>query len=340
MHDKSVYIAYTGGTIGMRQSSQGFVPIPGNLLEAMERQPEFQSVHLPNITFREFNQIIDSSNATPALWNKIAEDILANYDHYDGFVILHGTDTMAYSASALSFILEGLNKAVIFTGSQIPFENVRSDARSNLIGAIQLAVDPRLHEVGVFFHNDLYRGNRSTKTDSSGFAAFESPNYPTLAKVGIDIRVNDRFIMGSTDQTLRIAPFKQDAEVGIVQIFPGMTGRLLHNYLSQPVKGVVLMTYGSGNIPSHDQLLVDEIRAACERGVIVVNCTQCMKGTVNMSTYATGSILMDAGVVNAGDMTIEASVTKLSWLISQYDDPVTIRELMATNLRGELGLEE
>ena len=338
MTKKSVYIVYTGGTIGMRQSSRGYIPSPGYLGDAIAQQPEFQSDDLPDIEFRECGQIIDSSNITPEYWNLIAEDIRANYDRHDGFVILHGTDTMAYSASALSFILEDLAKPVIFTGSQIPFEQVRSDARDNLIGAIQLAVNPDLNEVFVYFHHELFRGNRTTKTDSSGFAAFESPNYDALARVGIDVKINHKFLLPKPESQLTLAPLDKPAEVGTVQIFPGITGRLLRNYLQQPVRGLVLMTYGSGNIPSNDKQLVDEIKSACERGIIVVNCTQCLSGTVNMSTYETGSILMDAGVVNAGDMTIEACVTKLSWLLSRHKDPELIRELMATSLRGEISL--
>ena len=336
MSRPSVYIAYTGGTIGMRQSSSGYIPSSGYLWSAIQNQPEFQSNELPDIHFHEYEDIIDSSNCTPEHWNQMAADIKSNYDKYDGFVILHGTDTMAYSASAVSYILDNLAKPVIFTGSQIPFEKVRSDARDNLIGALQLASRKDLHEVGVYFHNDLYRGNRTCKTDSSGFAAFQSPNYPALAQVGIDIAINKNAILNAPQEVFSTHPLVNQAEVGTVQIFPGMTGRLLRNYLQQPVRGLVLMTYGSGNIPSHDELLVKEIQTACERGIIVVNCTQCLKGKVNMTTYQTGSILADAGVVNAGDMSIEACVTKLSWLLSRHEDPDTIRELMATNLRGEL----
>jgi len=332
----SVYIAYTGGTIGMRQSETGYIPSPGYLWSAIQNQPELQSLDLPDVTFHEYEEIIDSSNCTPVHWNQMAEDIAQHYDDYDGFVILHGTDTMAYSASALSYILDSLAKPVIFTGSQIPFEQVRSDAKDNLIGALQLACQSDLHEVGVYFHNKLYRGNRTCKTDSSGFAAFESPNYPTLAQVGIDISVNKNALLARPQAAFTTHPLINPAEVGTVQIFPGMTGRLLRNYLQQPVRGLVLMTYGSGNIPTHDEILVNEIKSASERGIIVVNCTQCLKGKVNMRAYQTGSILADAGVVNAGDMSIEACVTKLSWLLSRHEDPDTIRSLMASNLRGEL----
>lgn len=341
MHNKKIYIAYTGGTIGMTATDNGYAPAPGYLGRLLSEQPEFNSDEMPDVSFKEYHNIIDSSNATPWHWNKISEDIAEKYNDYDGFVILHGTDTMAYSASALSFQLGNLNKPVIFTGSQIPFVEIRSDARENLIGAVQLAAKSKLSEVCVYFHNELYRGNRTTKTDSSGFAAFESPNYPTLARIGIELDLNKRYLLDANDDSngLELIQYQHDPEVGIVQIFPGMTGRLFSNYLQQPVKGLVLMTYGSGNIPTHDQLLVDEITKACERGVIIVNCTQCLKGTVNMSTYQTGSALEKAGVVNAHDMTIEATVTKLTWLLGIYpDDPVKVRQLMANDLRGEITL--
>lgn len=341
MNNKKVYIAYTGGTIGMTATEHGYAPAPGYLGKLLAEQPEFNSANMPDVVFKEYENIIDSSNATPWHWNKIAEDIAENYDDFDGFVILHGTDTMAYSACALSFQLGNLNKPVILTGSQIPFAEIRSDARENLIGAVQLATKPKLSEVSVYFHNELYRGNRTTKTDSSGFAAFESPNYPTLARVGIEIDINKRYLLDKNDDSdgLEIIYFQNNPEVGTLQIFPGITGRLLHNYLQQPVKGLVLMTYGSGNIPNHDQMLVDEITSACERGVIIVNCTQCLRGTVNMKTYQTGSKLEQAGVVNAHDMTIEATVTKLTWLLGIYpDDPDKVRQLMAQDLRGEITL--
>ncbi|MBT8450194.1 MAG: asparaginase, partial [Gammaproteobacteria bacterium] len=222
----------------MTATDHGYAPAPGYLGKLLAEQPEFNSANMPDVAFKEYENIIDSSNATPWHWNKIAEDIAENYDGFDGFVILHGTDTMAYSASALSFQLGNLSKPVILTGSQIPFAEIRSDARENLIGAIQLATKPKLSEVSVYFHNELYRGNRTTKTDSSGFAAFESPNYPTLARVGIEIDINKRYLLEENDASngLDIIHFQNNPEVGTLQIFPGITGRLLHNYLQQPVK--------------------------------------------------------------------------------------------------------
>jgi L-asparaginase len=332
---KSVYVAYTGGTIGMKHTSQGYAPVPGYLSDALKAQPEFQDESLPEIHVYEYPQLIDSSNITPSHWNLIAEDITKNYDDYDGFVILHGTDTMAYSASALSFMLENLSKPVIFTGSQIPFSQLRSDARDNFIGAVQLAATSNIPEVCLYFDNTLYRGNCCSKTDSSGFAAYQSPNYPALASVGIDIAINRRLTLDDSKSPLVVHKI-ENVDIGTLHIFPGVSSQVLANYLRQPVKGLILMTYGAGNIPSNDTVLVELIKDACERGIIIVNCSQCLKGTVNMATYETGSILQRLGVVNGADMMLEACITKLSWLLSIHQDPEVIRGLMSISLRGEL----
>ncbi len=335
MERASVYIAYTGGTIGMKQTRKGFVPAPGLLEKALNMQPEFQDPALPQLHLHEYPDLIDSSNVTPKHWNDMAEDIVRNYDHYDGFVILHGTDTMAYSAAALSFMLENLSKPVIFTGSQIPFLQLRSDARDNLIGALQLAAISKIHEVCLYFHHQLYRGNCSSKIDSSGFSAFESPNYPPLARVGVDIKIDRGNIINKPEGSIhyqKIGP----SEIGTVHIHPGVSAEILKNYLRQPVKGLILITYGAGNIPSHDDDFVAVITEACERGIVIVNCSHCLKGSINMSAYETGSILEQAGVVNGKDMTLESCITKLSWLLSKHQDPEQIRKLMAENLRGEL----
>jgi len=335
MERASVYIAYTGGTIGMKQTRKGYVPAPGLLEKALQEQPEFQALSLPSLHLHEYPHLIDSANVTPDHWNEVAEDIFRHYDDYDGFVILHGTDTMAYSASALSFMLENLSKPVIFTGSQIPFLKLRSDARDNLIGALQLAATSDIPEVSLYFHHQLYRGNCSSKTDSSGFSAFESPNYPPLAKVGVDIKINQGNLMDKPAGPLSYQKIHA-SEIGTVHIHPGISAEILNNYLRQPVKGLILITYGAGNIPSHDDDFVAVITEACERGIVIVNCTHCLKGSVNMSAYASGSILEQAGVVNGKDMTLESCITKLSWLLSKHQDPEQIRKLMAENLRGEL----
>ncbi|PCJ50508.1 MAG: L-asparaginase 1 [Gammaproteobacteria bacterium] len=331
----SVYVAYTGGTIGMKQTAQGFAPVPGYLENALKVQPEFQDKSLPEIHLHEYSELIDSSNITPEHWNIIAEDISNNYERYDGFVILHGTDTMAYSASALSFMLENLSKPVIFTGSQIPFSQLRSDARDNFIGAVQLAASSKIPEVCLYFHNTLYRGNCCSKTDSSGFSAYQSPNYPALASVGIDIKINKALTLTKPENPLHIHRMGS-VDIGTLHMFPGVSPQVLENYLRQPVKGLVLMTYGAGNIPSNNKALVAKIKDACDRGIVIVNCSQCLKGSVDMSAYETGSILERIGVVNGADMQLETCITKLSWLLSIHEDPELVRSLMSQNLRGEL----
>jgi len=335
MKRSRVYIAYTGGTIGMKHTAEGYAPCSGYLEAAIRAQPEFQNDSLPQIDFYEYEHLIDSSNTTPEHWNIIAADIATHYDDYDGFVILHGTDTMAYSASALSFLLDNLAKPVIFTGSQIPFAELRSDARDNLIGAVQLAASSNIPEVALYFHNRLYRGNCSSKTDSGGFAAYQSPNFPELAEVGIDIKVISKDLLPQPSNKLKVSKFVHH-EIATLHLFPGMSAEVLKNYLRQPVEGLIILTYGAGNIPSHDHNLVQLIEKASKQGIIIVNCSQCLSGTVNMDVYETGTFLSKSGVINARDMTIEASVTKLLWLLSVESDIDKIRHLMATNLRGEL----
>ncbi len=337
MNKSRIYIAYTGGTIGMKHTEHGHAPCSGYLESALRAQPEFQNDSLPDIVFQEYPNLIDSSNITLQHWNELAEDIQQRYDDFDGFVILHGTDTMAYSAAALSFMLQNLGKPVIFTGSQIPFAELRSDARDNLIGAIQLAASSKIPEVSLYFHNTLYRGNCCTKTDSSGFAAYQSPNYPNLASVGIDIKINHQVILEQPSERLKLTRMEHN-EIGTLHIFPGISAKVLENYLRQPVKGLILLTYGSGNIPSDDAELVKLISNASARGVVIVNCSQCLSGKVNMSAYETGNILERAGVVNAGDMMLEACITKLLWLLSQHQDPIIIRQQMSTELCGEIRL--
>ena len=330
-----IYIAYTGGTIGMRPTRKGFAPAKGHLAEAIAIQPEFKHHALPEFVIHEYDELIDSSNMTPANWNAIARDIQCHYDDYDGFVILHGTDTMAYTASALSFMLNGLKKPVIITGSQIPFAELRSDARANLIGAMLLAARKDLPEVCLYFGNTLYRGNRSSKLDASGFSAFDSPNYPSLGEMGIRLRLNKQYILPTPEEAFGVSEVS-DVAIGTVHLFPGISSKVIENTLQQPVRGLVILTYGAGNIPSQDKTLVELIRQACERDIAIVNCTQCAKGRVDMTGYETGMVLKECGVIDAHDMTIECTISKLSWLLSQEHDMSTVRQLMSDSLRGEL----
>ncbi|MGM0481219.1 MAG: asparaginase [Pseudomonadota bacterium] len=334
---KRIYVAYTGGTIGMQKSAQGYVPIAGHLSQCVQRMPEFFREEMPEFTINEYHPLMDSSDITPSDWVTIARDIEAHYQDYDGFVILHGTDTMAYTASALSFMLQNLAKPVIVTGSQIPLSALRSDGQTNLLNALYIAANYPIHEVGLFFNNTLYRGNRSTKADANGFNAFASPNYPSLLEAGIEISVNAgklKEVGKSPLKTIEMTP----QPVGVVMLYPGISAELVGNMLRQPVKALILQSYGVGNAPQ-DPILLSNLQRGIEQGLTIVNCTQCFRGRVNMEGYATGNALAEIGVVSGSDMTIEAALTKLHYLLSQNLSPAIIAERLVDNLRGELTLE-
>lgn len=338
MQKKSIYVAYTGGTIGMQRSTQGYIPVSGHLQQQLAQMPEFHRPEMPDFTIHEYQPLMDSSDMTPVDWQHIADDISANYDKYDGFVILHGTDTMAFTASALSFMLENLGKPVIVTGSQIPLEELRSDGQINLLNALYIAANYPINEVSLFFNNRLYRGNRSTKAHADGFDAFSSPNLPPLLEAGIHIRrLNTPAAPQSQGPLIvhQVAP----QPIGVVTIYPGISPDVVSNFLRQPVKALILRSYGVGNAPQQGEF-INELREACARGIIVVNLTQCMSGKVNMGGYATGNALAQAGVISGADMTVEATLTKLHYLLSLGGDVSTIRAAMSRNLRGELTPDE
>ncbi len=333
---KRIYVAYTGGTIGMMQSTQGFVPAKGHLTESIRALPEFHRSEMPDFTISEYNPLIDSSNMTPSDWQRIANDIKANYQDYDGFVVLHGTDTMAYTSSALSFMCENLNKPIIVTGSQIPLSQLRSDGQENVLNALYIAATYPINEVSLFFNNKLYRGNRCIKAYADGFNAFDSPNMPVLLEAGINIQLVAGKLQHSEKvvEPLLLANITPQP-VGVVHLYPGISSEVIKNTIRQPVKALILRSYGVGNAPQ-DEALLACLKEARSKSIVVVNCSQCIKGTVNMSGYATGNALNEAGVISGQDMTLEATLTKLHYLLSKaltYDE---ICRQMQQNLRGEL----
>ena len=332
---KRVYIAYGGGTIGMRQTAGGYAPEPGFLAAQMAAMPELASARLPEYTLQEYDPLLDSSNTTPADWWRIARDLAGRYDAFDGFLVLHGTDTMAYTASALSFLLEGLDKPVILTGSQIPLCEIRSDARDNLIASLLIAGSEPLPEVCIYFGNRLLRGNRAVKVSADALAAFDSPNYPPLGEVGVDIEIRRRLVLPRSSVPFRVrqpgAP-----KVAALRLFPGIPAEVVRNVLQPPLQGLVLETYGVGNAPDRDPELLEALREASARGVVIVNCTQCLQGTVDMGDYVTGARLAQAGVIGGRDMTAEAALTKLYYLLGLGFPSAEMKRQMQANLRGEL----
>ncbi|WP_075181937.1 asparaginase [Pantoea sp. 1.19] len=334
MTKKSIYVAYTGGTIGMQRSAQGYVPASGHLQRQLAQMPEFHRPEMPAFTIHEYHPLMDSSDMTPEDWQAIANDIRDHYHDYDGFVILHGTDTMAFTASALSFMLGNLGKPVIVTGSQIPLAELRSDGQQNLLNALFVAANYPINEVTLFFNNTLYRGNRTTKAHADGFNAFDSPNLPPLLEAGIHIRRLNTPPAPAGHGDLQVHPITPQP-IGVVTLYPGISADVVRNFLRQPVKALILRSYGVGNAPQNAEFL-QELRDASARGIVVVNLTQCMSGKVNMGGYATGNALADAGVISGADMTVEATLTKLHYLLSQPLDSADVRRRMQQNLRGEL----
>lgn len=334
---KRVYIANTGGTIGMKKTPNGYAPASGNLAEQMSQIFALNSPSMPDYDLHEYDPLLDSANMTPHDWLKIAQDIAARYNDYDGFVVLHGTDTMAYTASALPFLLEGLRKPVILTGSQIPLCETRNDARENLITAMILAAEYPIPEVCLYFGDKLMRGCRTVKVNANGFDAFGSPNYPPLGQVGVDIEVDWGLIrpLPPLATPLIVNPLSGN-QISSFRLFPGISADIVHHILQPPLKGLVLEAYGVGNGPDHDQEFIAVLREASQRGVIIVDCTQCFSGSVDLNDYATGASLAAAGVISGYDLTVEAALAKLFYLLSQELSTETIKSLMQTDMRGEL----
>jgi L-asparaginase len=307
------------------------------LLETFLRTaPELTADGIPEFEVHEYETLLDSSNMVPGDWNRIAADIEQNYEQFDGFVILHGTDTMAYSASALSFMLEGLAKPVVLTGSQIPLSEVRNDARENLLTALIIAGSTSVPEVCLYFDGLLLRGNRATKVNASGFDAFDSPNHPPLGHAGVHIEIDRQRVLSRVRIPTRARLFESHNRVAAIRLFPGISSDVLENIVKPPLSGLILECYGAGNAPEREQGFLEAIRAANQRGVVIVDVTQCLRGSVDLASYATGSALARAGVISGFDMTAEAALTKLLYLFELGLGPDQIKREMQRNLRGEL----
>lgn len=336
----SILIIYTGGTIGMVQHLESGTLSPVKFDQILKEVPELNKFNY-NIKTIVLNPVLDSSNMNPSVWVKIALIIKKNYNTYDGFVILHGTDTMAYTASALSFMFENLDKPIILTGSQLPIGTIRTDGKENLITSVEIAAakqggKSKIPEVCIYFDFKLYRGNRTVKRDSEQFSAFHSVNYPALAVAGVDIRYSDEFIYHPENNGILKINTRFDDNVVILKMFPGISEKVFNSIIDIPgLKGIVLETFGSGNVPT-SLWLINCIKKAIKNGIVVLNITQCEGGRVIMGQYETSLELLNAGVVSGKDMTAEAAITKLMFLLGQSLSNNEIKMYLNKSLRGEI----
>ena len=318
----------------MIKTEQGYVPDQKEFHISLNKMPELQDGKICSWDIVDMDPLLDSSNMMVEDWNKIGEIISKNYNAYDGFVILHGTDTMAYTASALSFMLENLGKPVVITGSQIPICEIRSDGKDNIIAAMMIASSDKINEVCIYFRGELIRGNRAIKYSADGFMAFKSPNAPILAEAGISINYNEAMLLPKPTEPFAFQRLK-NIPIGVIKVFPGIQFDLFNNIMTESLRGVVIETFGAGNVPSSAKSLLPIIEKAFENGTVVTVCTQCPQGTVLLGTYETSNALKKAGAVSGKDMTTEAAIAKMYYLFSKGYDAATICRLMETNLRGE-----
>lgn len=339
MHN--IFIIYTGGTIGMVKDETGtFVPFDFELIK--RNLPDLSRLDY-KLTVHSFDPIIDSSNMKPEIWIEMAQIIKDNYNDYDGFVILHGSDTMAYTASVLSFMLEGLQKPVILSGSQLPIGEIRTDARENMMTALEIASAKQdgisiIQEVCILFDNKLFRGNRSFKYNSAKFEAFRSPNYPVLVEAGIHLKYNTDALLNNIDKEF-ILHTKLDNRVGVLKLFPGISPQTIKSILDADVRSIVMETFGSGNTTTDDWFL-DLLKGAIEQGKNILNISQCKVGSVELGRYETSQGLKSIGVLNGYDLTFEAAVTKLMYLQGELDDQKEVAHWVEKDIRGELTVND
>lgn len=335
---KRILVIYTGGTIGMVKDKKTGTLLPFDMSKIYEALPVLREFNCELDSYR-FDPIIDSSNMKPDYWIGLVNVIESNYEKYDSFIVLHGTDTMSYTASALSFMLENLAKPVILTGSQLPLGMIRTDGRENIIGAVEIASNENLSipEVCIFFEDRLYRGNRTTKINAEYFEAFYSGNYPSLAKVGINITYKQHLFLQKPTQAFKTYK-KLDDNVILIKLFPGIKESYFRTILSmEGLKGVVLETYGSGNAPT-EEWFIEALKEAIEKGIIIYNVTQCKAGSVAMGHYETSAHLAEIGIISGHDITTESAIAKLMFLLGNFTDKNQIIEMLNSPLRGELSI--
>lgn len=333
-----ILIIYTGGTIGMVNDTNTGALIPFNFNQIQQNVPELARLNY-DLEVHSFDPILDSSNMHPEIWAEMAQLIYNKYDEFDGFVILHGSDTMAFTASALSFMLQDLSKPVVLTGSQLPIGEIRTDAKENLITALEIAATKsnglaKIPEVCIYFDSQLFRGNRSIKYNSEKFEAFRSPNYPILAEAGVHLTFFNNYILPQPRKPLKVL-LNFNSNIGVLKMYPGISAQAVKAITHSPVDAIVLETFGSGNTTTADWF-INCLQEAVDSGKIIVDISQCQRGSVELGKYETSKKLQQMGVVSGYDMTFEATITKLMYLMGQGLTKEEVIELMEQSLRGEL----